>query len=44
MCADKSVCDTLGAEFAGDAEVAKFDLAVATEKNVRWFNVCSRMD
>ncbi len=39
--ADEGVCVALCAEFAADSEIAEFDLAVAAEEDVGWFDVCS---
>lgn len=40
--ADEGVGIALGAELAADAEVAKFDLAVAAEEDVGGFDVWKR--
>lgn len=39
-CANESVCIALGSEFTAYTKVAKFDLAVAAEKDIRWFYIC----
>ena len=38
-CANKGIGVAFGSEFATDAEIAEFDLAIAAEENVRWLYV-----
>lgn len=37
--ADKRVGIALGPKFAADPEIAQFDLSVAAEQDIRWFDV-----